>query len=259
MLEKQDFYLNKNVSRNIGKAISDFSMIHKNDRIMVGLSGGKDSNLLLYALCRLKSRSPVPFEIMALTVDPTDGKTDLDGLKDFTSSLNVSLDVTRYPIFDILDNSPEKSSCSLCANIRRGILASRSKELGCNVLALGHHRDDVIETVLLNLFYSGGFRCFHPNIHMSRSGIRVIRPLVYVSEWEIYKESQRIGFPIVDFNCKHSSSSRRMLIKSQIEDLLKIAPDLPGNIIHALKHHKQENTWVPGALEGSQQTGGHKR
>lgn len=246
MWEKQDFYLNKNVSRNIGKAISDFSMIRKNDKIMVGLSGGKDSNLLLYALCRLKLRSPVHFDIMALTVDPTDGKTDLSELERFAKHMGVALDVVRYPIFNILDETPDTSSCSLCANIRRGILASRSKELGCNVLALGHHRDDVIETVLLNLFYSGGFRCFHPNIHMSRTGVNVIRPLVYVSEKEIRKESERIGFPIINFNCKHSSSSRRMLIKSKVKELMDIAPDMPGNIIHALKNGKPENTWVSG-------------
>ncbi len=218
-------------------------MIRERDKILVGLSGGKDSALLLYALRRLQFRSPVRFDLAALTVDPTDEGVDFSALAAFVSELGVEHHRIRYPLFSVLKSGVSDSACSLCANIRRGILASNARELGCNVLALGHHCDDAVETVWLNLFYAGRFRCFHPNMTMSRTGIRVIRPMVYVREAEIVKETSRRAMPILDFGCPYAAGSRRALIKEKIREFSLIAPDMVSNVVHALKHCQRSDAW----------------
>lgn len=237
--------LDKNIARAIGKAIFDFSMIQESDKILVGLSGGKDSGLLLYALRRLQLRSPVRFGLSALTVDPTDEGLDLSVLTAFAKSLGVEHRCVRYPLFSILKSGVSESACSLCANIRRGILASSAKEMDCNVLALGHHCDDAVETVWLNLLFAGRFRCFHPHMTMSRSGVRVIRPMIYVRETEIMREAKRRDLPLVDFSCLYSADSRRAVVKEKIKDFSQIAPDMVGNVIHALKNCRESDVWFP--------------
>lgn len=236
--------LDKNIARAIGRAISDFSMIRESDKILVGLSGGKDSALLLYALRRLQHRSPVRFDLLALTVDPTDGGVDLSALTAFASELGIEHRCIRYPLFSVLESGVSESACSLCANVRRGILASNARELECNVLALGHHCDDAVETVWLNLLYAGRFRCFHPNMTMSRTGVRVIRPMVYVREAEIAKEVKKRALPLVDFGCPYSADSKRTLIKEKMRELSLIAPDMASNVVHALKHCRESDTWL---------------
>jgi tRNA(Ile)-lysidine synthase TilS/MesJ len=234
----------KKVSRQVGKAVSDFSMIQEGDKIAVGLSGGKDSAFLLHSLCRLRDKSPVNFTIEALTVDPTDGSRDTTPLASFTESLGVKHHFVKYPIFEILEKSETPSPCSLCANLRRGILASRAAEEGCASLALGHHRDDAIETVFLNLMYEGRFRSFHPNILMTRTGVRVIRPLIYVPETDIREEAERMKFPIVNFCCGYEATSMRAYVKIMIKRLSRKAPNLPGNVLHALKNLKEDDRWI---------------
>jgi tRNA(Ile)-lysidine synthase TilS/MesJ len=227
----------------IGQAVADFSMIQAGDRIAVGLSGGKDSAFLLRSLCFLQKKSPVSFTIEAITLDPTEG-SDVAPLRAFTKSCGVSHRVIRYPIFQILEKSAADSPCSLCANLRRGILASNAAEGGCTSLALGHHRDDVIETVFLNLMYGGKFRCFHPNILMTRSGVRVIRPLVYVPEAAIAEQAEKLNLPLVNFCCGYEASSMRAYVKVSLRRLSRKAPLLPNNILHALKNMKHLDGWT---------------
>jgi tRNA(Ile)-lysidine synthase TilS/MesJ len=227
----------------IGRAVADFSMIHDGDRIAVGLSGGKDSAFLLRSLCRLQKKSPVDFEIEAITIDPTEGR-DVSPLRAFTDFFGVPHKVVHYPIFQILEKTATDSPCSLCANIRRGILASSAAEAGCTSLALGHHRDDVVETVFLNLMYEGKFRCFHPNILMSRSGVRVIRPLVYVPEYAIADQAEKLDLPLVNFCCGYEASSMRAYVKASLRRLSVKAPLLPNNILHALKSVKHCDGWA---------------
>ena len=234
---------NKKIARDFGKAVSDFAMINEGDKILVGLSGGKDSSILLYLLSRLKLRSPISFNIHAVTVAPDNGATDLSQLYRFAEALDVNLEVIDYPIFKILESSPDSSKCSLCANIRRGILAGKAQELGCGVLALGHHRDDAVETVFLNLLFSGSFKSFHPNMFMTRSKVRVIRPMVYISEDSIRKESLKLEFPNIEFNCKHSGISQRARIKSMLKEMSESSPTLHSNVIHALMNVKKEDIW----------------
>lgn len=236
--------LSKKIAQKIGRAIADFAMIREGDRILVGTSGGKDSNLLLRALHRLKGISPVRFELAAAVIDPTE-TWDLSSLSAYARAMSIELEIVRHPTFAILKASPAASACSLCANLRRGILASAAQRLGCNVLALGHHRDDVVETVFMNLIYSGRFACFHPHMYMSRSGLRVIRPLVYVPEREIATEASRLELPLIDFECDYARSSSRAEIKEGLKNLSLAlgAKNFSSNIIHALRQSREEGAW----------------
>ena len=233
----------KKIARLIGRAVGDFSMIRDGDKISVGLSGGKDSAFLLHSLCALRDKSPINFKVEAITVNPTDGVIDTSRLSEFAASYGVHHRIVQYPIFDILEKSGTGSPCSLCANLRRGILASKVSEAGCVSLALGHHRDDVVETAFLNLIYEGRFRCFHPNMFMSRSNIRVIRPLVYVPEFIVSKQAERRGFPLIDFRCSYESSSKRAYVKAILRNISRKAPSLYGNVIHSLKTFTESDGW----------------
>ena len=236
--------LSKKIAQKIGRAISDFAMIREGDRILVGTSGGKDSNLLLHALHRLRSISPIRFELAAAVIDPTEA-WELAPLSEYARVLSIDLEVIRHPTFAILDASPKTAACSLCANLRRGILASAAKRLGCNVLALGHHRDDAVETVFMNLIYTGRFACFHPHMYMSRSGLRVIRPMVYVPEREIASEASRLELPLIDFECGYAHSSSRARIKEGLKNLSLVAgaENFSSNVIHALRQSREDGAW----------------
>jgi len=146
--------------RFVGEAIRDYSMIVPGDRIMIGLSGGKDSLILSLALAVLRRRSPVKFGLTACIIDQTGGTMDTSMLGKFMDELDIPLSIFDHPTYSITEERDERSPCSLCANLRRGILAAQAKEAGTNVLALGHHKDDAVETVLLNLFYGGRFKCY---------------------------------------------------------------------------------------------------
>jgi tRNA(Ile)-lysidine synthase TilS/MesJ len=219
-------------------------MIGEGDAIAVGLSGGKDSAFLLHSLCALRDRSPVRFTVEALTVDPTHGGRDVTALERFAASYGVRHHVVRYPIFEILEKKNAPSPCSMCANLRRGILASRAADEGWTTLALGHHRDDAVETAFLNLMYEGRFHCFQPNMMMSRTGIRVIRPMIYVAEADIAREAERRGFPIVNFCCGYESSSMRAYVKVLIRRMSRKAPDLQSSVLHALKSLGRGDCWT---------------
>ncbi len=252
--------IDKKIVRGVGRAISDFSMIREGDRILVGLSGGKDSVLLAYALARMRRHTPVRFKLAAAAVDPTDGCADFAQIARFAASLGIPFEVVRYPIFDILKRAgsgAKTSACSLCANIRRGILASTAVERNCNVLALGHHLDDVVETVLLNLLYAGRFACFEPHMTMDRTGVRVIRPLVYVPEEAIVRNVRRLGWEPLDLGCEHASSSHRATVKEAIKDLSGIARDLRGNVLHALMRDRGGDAWGHIGTEAAREEGAH--
>ena len=236
--------LTSKMRRAFGEAINDFKMIREGDSILIGLSGGKDSMLLLLALSLLQKKSPVPFTLHATMIDCTDKNLDLSIWKQFSEKLKVKLDIVRYPIFDILKKRSDRSPCSLCANLRRGILASRAKELECNCIALGHHKDDAIETLFLNLFYAGHLKTFHPHMYMNRSKIRVIRPMVYIDEKQITAEAKRLELPILDQGCPFAADTGRAKVKETVSSLALQFPDLRSNVVHALRYFNAEDIWV---------------
>jgi len=226
--------IDRNSRRKIGSAIHDFSLIKEGDRLMVALSGGKDSVFLLAALKGLQSRSPVPFFLEACTVDPTEGRVDFSTLESFCSDLEIPYTVETVPIFHLVRAREERAPCSFCANMRRGVLSSVAAGRGCNSLCLGHHLDDVVETAMLNLFFSGRFDCFSPSMWQDRTGIRVIRPLVYMEEARIARETQRLGLPVVSIECPFSANSERAWVKSLVASMEGSVKGLRQNVLHAL-------------------------
>ena len=240
--------LSGKIARLAGEAIRDYSMIRLNDRIMIGLSGGKDSLLLSLVLACLKKRSPIKFELTACLIDQTCGDIKTEALQSFMDELKIKTEIVSHPTYKIINEREERSPCGLCANLRRGILAGKAKELGCNVLALGHNKDDSAETVMLNLLYGGRFKCYHPHLYMTRTMLRVIRPLIYTEERKIEMEAQRLALPITSSCCPYGDKSKRLCAKELITKMENYAPDIKSNIIHALRNVSDDDVWSCSVL-----------
>ncbi len=238
--------LSLSLRKKVGLATGRFRMISPGDRIMIGLSGGKDSLVLTAALAGLRRRSPVHFSLSACFVDITGGETDAAPLQVFCDTLGIPFIVRPHPIVGIIELPDERSPCSLCANIRRGILNTAAKEEGCNLLALGHNLDDAVETALMNLFHTGRFRAFQPKFWQSRSGMTVIRPLVFAEERKIEKEARRLGLPVLPYVCPFSVETERVRAKSILDKLSAGNPRIKYNILHALQCLDERDRWSDG-------------
>lgn len=220
----------------IRKADTDFRLIADGDRIAVGVSGGKDSLLLLYALSFYRRFSHKNFSLLAFTVTLGLEPTDLSAIRSLCGQLDVPYVVRETQIGDIIFNyRHEKNPCALCAKMRRAVLADLCKEYGCNKLALGHHRDDAIETLLLSLFYEGRFHTFHPKTYMSRSGITVIRPMIYLPEKHVLHMVKELSLPVVSSSCPANGETKREEMKGLMKQLKQHFPDAPERFLHALR------------------------
>ena len=201
------------------RAVEDYQMIQDGDRIAVGISGGKDSLALLAGLATLKRFYAHPFELVALAIDMGFPDSDYTEIEAFCRSLDVPLHVKKTDIAHIIfDIRKEKSPCALCAKMRRGVLHSTARELGCNKVALGHHRDDVIETFMLNLFHEGRVGCFEPISYLSRSEITVIRPLVYMPEKDVRYFARREALPVRKSHCPADGHTQREEMKKMLAE-----------------------------------------
>lgn len=219
------------------KAIEEYNMIEENDKIAIGLSGGKDSIALLYTLKTLQRFYNKKFEIMAITVNPGTPNFDTKDLEKLCKKLDVEYVVFNSDISKIVfDIRKEKNPCSLCANLRRGILNSVAIENGCNKVALGHHMDDVIETFLMSVTLNGNIHTFSPVTKLSRSGITVIRPFIYVEEKQTRALAKELNFKIVSSCCPMDGNSKRQFYKDLIYSLKKDIPKIKENIFGAIKH-----------------------
>lgn len=241
---KEEPRLSQKIRSLVGQAVAAHSMISEGDRILVGLSGGKDSLILLLALHHLRQRSPVSFSLKACTVNPTGETLDTSVLASLCDRLEVPFRLVEHDIFGIIRAREERSPCSFCAHLRRGLLNTTAREEECNLLALGHHLDDVVETVFLNLLEGGRFRCFKPKLWHSRTGITVIRPLVFVEEARIAREVLRLSLNPLDMACPFSGKSRRAGAKKLVERLCGEQPSLRSNILHALTHFQANDIWT---------------
>lgn len=200
------------------KAIKEYNLIKNGDKIAVGISGGKDSLCLLKALAIYQKFSTEKFELLAITIDLFNGKYDLSSLKNFCKELNVELIIVKSQIAEIIfDIRKETNPCSLCANMRRGLLNSTAKERGCNKVALGHHKDDLIETFFLSMIYEGRLNTFHPITYLSNVQIDVIRPLIYVDEHLIINEKNNL--PIFKNPCPADKHTKREEIKELLKEI----------------------------------------
>lgn len=218
------------------KAIEEYNMIQEGDKIAVCLSGGKDSITMLRGFKALQRFYPRKFEIIAISINPGFEFFDLDLLKNICQEIDVPLFIENSNIKEIVfDIREEKNPCSLCANLRRGIINSVAIREGCNKIALGHNKDDVIETFLLNLFYTGKISTFSPISYMDRSKITLIRPLVYTEEKEIRKFIKRNNITVMPKACPMDGISKREDMKNLIYSFKKDIPTIEANLFGAIK------------------------
>ena len=220
------------------KAIEEYNMIEENDKIAICLSGGKDSITLLHAFKALQRFYPKKFELIAISINPGFEFFDTTLLQNLCDNLEIPLFIEKTHAKEIVfDIRKEKNPCSLCANLRRGAINSVAVREGCNKIALGHNQDDVLETFLLNLFYTGSIGTFSPVSHMDRTGITLIRPLVYTPEKETKRFVKNNNLTVMPKVCPMDGHSTREYIKNLIVTLSIKNPHVKANIMGAIKRN----------------------
>jgi tRNA 2-thiocytidine biosynthesis protein TtcA len=226
------------IRRLVGKAVGDFNLIEDGDRILVALSGGKDSWTLLHMLEHLRRRAPVTFTLTALTVQPGFPGFQTGGIEAYCREHGFEHAVVHAPIHDLMLEklAPEEVPCSLCSRIRRGVLYTQALERSCTKIALGHHRDDLIETLLLNLFFNGTIKAMAPLLTSDDGRNRVIRPLVYVPEEVIIAYASGAGVPVTCCACPSCGDpeQKRVRIKSMLADWEAQHPGIKASLLASL-------------------------
>ncbi len=219
------------------KAITDYQMINEGDRIAVGVSGGKDSVALLWGLILLRRFIGINFSIVAITLDIRVEKKagDFSEIKRLCEENSVEFVLKETDLWEIIfDIRKEKNPCSLCARMRRGLLHDMAKEYGCNKIALGHHRDDAVETFFMNLFNEGRIGCFSPVSYLSRKELYMIRPLIFTEEKDIIRAIEKENLPIVKSRCPADGNTERERTKSFVAERVLENPYFKDNIIGAM-------------------------
>ena len=230
------------------RAVDDYQMIRPGDKIAVGISGGKDSLTLLCALAELRRFYPNPFEVVAITVDMGFAEPmDLSEVAKLCERLGVEYHVVKTEIYKIIfEVRKESSPCSLCAKMRRGALHNAAKELGCNVVALGHHFDDVVDTFMLNLFFEGRIGCFQPVTYLSRKDITVIRPMIYMPEKDVRYFASHSNLPVVKSTCPADGNTERAEMQKLLTSLERTYPGLRYRIFGAIQRGEVDGFHLPG-------------
>ena len=219
-------------------AMEKYNMIEEGDVVAVGVSGGKDSLALLYALAQMRRFYPVKYEVTAITADMTffGEKTDFSEITALCESLNVRHIIRETELYHIIfETRKEKNPCSLCARMRRGILHDMTKETGCTKLALGHHMDDAAETFMMNLLSGGRIESFRPVTYLSRKDLTMIRPMILATEKEVLSAARKMNLPTVESPCPMDKTSNRNEMKELLSELEKKYPSLKEKIIGGLQ------------------------
>lgn len=230
------------------RAITDYNMISKNDHIAVGISGGKDSIALLLALHAYQKFSPIPFTLSAITINLGFDDTlqaEVDKLTQFISNLKIHYYIVETDIAKIVfDTRKESNPCSLCSKMRKGALNNKAIEIGANKVALGHHADDVAQTMLLSLLYEGRFSTFAPVSYLDKSKITLIRPLIYALEKDIENLTQQYDFSVVTNPCPANKNTKREYVNNLIKHIQNDVPFAKKNILSAIYHPERNKLWI---------------
>lgn len=234
----------KKVLGCIRRACEDFHLIEDGDIVAVGVSGGKDSLLLLYALSLYRKFAPQRFELKGLTLTMGLEPFDTSKVAALCEKLGVEYIVRPTEIGRIIfEERHEKNPCSLCAKMRRGALNDLAKECGCNKVALGHHRDDALETLLLCLLHEGRIHTFHPKSYLSKADLTVVRPMVYLPEKHIIHVAREMQLPIIPSPCPANGATEREEMKYLLDSLCKLYPNAREMMLSALQNEAQYGLW----------------
>lgn len=224
------------------QAISEYNLIEDGDKICLGLSGGKDSLTLLHILNNLKNFLPQKFKLVVVTLNP--GGVDNTPLHKLCKDLNIEFHEVQTDIKEIVfDIRKEKNPCSLCANLRRGALNAKAEELNCNKVALGHHKDDALETFFMSMSYEGRVNCFSPKSYMNKNNLTLIRPMVFIDESMIIRHAKEMNYPIIKNPCPADGKTNRQDIKELIRRLNKEIPNFRKNLFKSLTNSEQMFMW----------------
>ena len=226
------------------RCIDDYNMIQAGDKIAVGVSGGKDSLVLLVLLAELRKFFHKPYEVQAVTIDMGLGM-DYSGVAALCKQLDVPYTIINTQIAPIIfDHRKEKNPCSMCSKMRRGALNQAILDRGIHKIALGHHYDDAVETFLMSLLFEGRISCFQPVTDLDRTGVIQIRPMLYIHEKTVDNFAQRMGLPVVENRCPVDKITKRGEVKQLIFDLSKTYPDLKERIFGAMQRYPLPE-WEP--------------
>ena len=231
--------LKRRLESDVGKAIADYNMIEAGDTVLVCISGGKDSYALLSILMALQQRAPVDFRLIAMNLDQKQPGFPADVLPRFLSGLGVDYRIVEQDTYSIVkEKIPEgKTTCSLCSRLRRGVIYRTAKELGANKIALGHHRDDIVHTLFLNLLFGGKLKAMPPKLVTDDGAHIVIRPLAYCGEDDIARYARGMEFPIIPCNlCGSQSNLQRQKIREMMADWDRRYPGRTESVFTALQN-----------------------
>lgn len=243
----------KKVLGCLRKADNDYNLIKDGDKICVGISGGKDSSALLYCLNLYKMFSKKDFEVIGIHLNVGFGQEDIEPLKDYFEKLNIPFYYHESQIYDILKlhlDKENKIQCSLCSKLRRGAIINIAKEYGCNKIAFGHHSDDAVETLFLNMLHGGRIATFQPIMNLERSETVFIRPLLYAYEIDIDKLVSELNIPIVKSLCPNDKHTERQEIKELLHEIYHKYPGSKDNFQLMLRNQEQICLFKPEKKEG---------
>ena len=238
-IEHENHKLEKRLCRQVGEAIVDYNMIEEGDKVMVCMSGGKDSYAMLDILLKMQARAPISFELIAVNLDQKQPGFPADVLPKYLTQLGVKFRIETQDTYSIVkEKVPEgKTMCSLCSRLRRGILYRVADELGCNKIALGHHRDDILQTFFLNMFFGGKLKSMPPKLVSDGGDHMVIRPLAYVAEKDLVRWAAYRQFPIIPCTlCGSQDGLQRQVVGEMLREWEKKFPGRIENMFAALQN-----------------------